>query len=101
MNPSPGEITPDDDPSECVSDTQFPAWSTTVTWVVCREPGWMRVVSIGSPASITFRQCPARSAESIRSSGTLTKWGSPKWRFRSANAAFIAIDTREIYLGEL
>src|SRR5438132_13724540 len=94
MKPRPGVTTPDDEPSECVSETQLPPLSTTLTCVVWRDPLWMRDVSIGWPESITFRQCSARSAEIIRSSGTLTNLGSPRCRLRSANAAFMAIDTR-------
>src|SRR5207249_7649284 len=66
MNPSPGEITPEDDPSECVSETQLPARSTTATCVVSFDSIGPRATLIGWPESISARNSAIRSGDSIQ-----------------------------------
>src|SRR6476661_8698212 len=94
IKPSPGVITPDDMPSECVSATQVPLRSTTLTWVVSGAVVGVSLTTIGAPASIVARQDAARSLLVIQASGTSPNAGSPRCGLRSANAAFIAIATR-------
>jgi len=55
MKPSPGVITPDEFPSECVRATQVPARSTTLTCVVSGAVVGVSLTTIGAPASILAR----------------------------------------------
>src|SRR5262245_41590944 len=94
MKPSPGVITPDDEPSEWVRATQAPSRSITLTWVVSGAAVGVSLTTIGAPAPIWARQCAARSLLVIQVRGTSLNAGSPRCGLRSANAAFIAMATR-------
>ena len=78
MKPIPGVITPDDAPNECVSDTQLPSLSTTVTWVVVGAPVITGIASMGLPVSMWARHSAARALEIIQSTGTSTNAGSAR-----------------------
>ena len=101
MNPRPGVTTPEEDPSEWVSATQFPFSSTTLTCVVSGGSAGVKATTISSSASMRCLHASALSLAIILSRSSSTYSGSARHKLRSAIAAFIAIETNVMYSGEL
>ena len=104
MKPSPSVITPELDPSECVTLTTLPAASATTRCVVSllsSAPEFSLLISAFSPARIFAANSAARALLASRSCGTSMKFGSPiNWSL-SIVAYFMASATVAIYCAEL